>query len=177
TKDYLNLAKIESGELNPEFHIGVNFRELLEDSLSILETQIKGKKCKVECEFRGEDLSSDCDPDLIKIVLINLIGNAVKYGNEGCRVKINAVGSEKEISVSVWNEGPGFSQEDKSNLFRKFSRLKRPELMRQKGSGVGLYTVWQVISAHGGKVSADSELGKWAEFKFIIPRHQKSKKD
>ncbi len=169
TKDYLNLARIESGRLQPDFRKDINFRELIDDSLAVLETQIESKKSEVKYEFRGKDFSLECDPDLIKIVLINLIGNAVKYGYNACKVKIIIEHNRQELAVSVWNEGPGFGEEDKPRLFRKFSRLKRKELITCKGSGVGLYTVWQIITAHNGKVSAASELGKWAEFSFKLP--------
>ena len=57
----------------------------------------------------------------------------------------------------------------KMNLFRRFSILKTPELVERKGHGVGLYVTWKIIQLHGGRIWADSEHGKWAEFFFEIP--------
>jgi signal transduction histidine kinase len=75
--------------------------------------------------------------------------------------------------VAVRNEGRGFTPADRDRLFRKFSRLDDPELQKQKGTGVGLYTVWRVVNLHGGRVDAASEPGQWAEFSFRIPQDQK----
>jgi len=74
------------------------------------------------------------------------------------------------LAVTVWNEGPGFPESERGKLFRKFSRLQVPELLRRKGSGVGLYTSWRIVNLHGGRISARSEPGAWAEFSFTIPQ-------
>jgi hypothetical protein len=55
-------------------------------------------------------------------------------------------------------------------LFKRFSRLKSPELMKEKGTGVGLYTTWRIIQLHHGRIIADSAPGEWASFTFRIPQ-------
>jgi len=74
------------------------------------------------------------------------------------------------VALAVWNEGPGFPEAEKSRLFRKFSRLQTPELLKQKGTGVGLYTSWRIVRLHGGRIRADSEEGHWAEFRVELPQ-------
>jgi signal transduction histidine kinase len=112
----------------------------------------------------------ECDPELLKIVMVNLLGNAAKYGLEKGEIRLRVERNETGVRVSVWNEGPGFPPEQKGRLFRKFSRLQTPELLQRKGTGVGLYSVWRIIQLHGGRIWANSELGKWAEFIFEIPQ-------
>jgi signal transduction histidine kinase len=75
-----------------------------------------------------------------------------------------------QLTAGVWNEGIGFTPEQRNELFRKFSRLDTPELKKQKGTGVGLYTVWRIVQLHGGQPDAHSQPGQWARFTFTIPQ-------
>jgi signal transduction histidine kinase len=111
-----------------------------------------------------------CDPGLLQIVLVNLLGNSVKYGREGGLIRARLEDHPDRIVASVWNEGPGFPPSERSRLFRKFSRLQSPALMAQKGTGVGLYTAWRIVHLHGGRMDASSQEGAWAEFSFDVPK-------
>jgi len=70
------------------------------------------------------------------------------------------------------NEGVGFAPEQKQKLFARFQRLHHPEHKGVSGSGLGLYISRQIVLRHGGEITADSEPGKWAEFRFRIPLRQ-----
>jgi len=169
-KEYLDLSRIEGGSMEPSMKRGVDFKTAIVDpAVEVLGPQIdeRGSRLKIDVP---EGLEVDCDPDLITIVMTNLVGNAVKYGNEGGTVRIKAADEGGSVEVSVWNEGAGFTEEQKDSLFKKFSRIKDPELSKQKGTGLGLYTTWRLVNMHGGKIWADSEKGRWAEFKFRIPK-------
>ncbi len=169
-REYLDLAKIEGGELKINVRRGVEFyKTVVEHSMDIVRQQIENRKMQLDLEMDHE-IKVSCDPNLLAIVMVNLIGNAAKYGSEGGRIIVRAKLDSEALKVSVWNEGPGFEDSDKALLFRRFSRLQKPELMRQKGTGIGLYTAWRVINLHGGRIWADSESGKWAEFSFTIPQ-------
>jgi signal transduction histidine kinase len=98
------------------------------------------------------------------------LGNAVKYGREEGLVRIHVEVRPKGVRVAVWNEGPGFHAEERPRLFRRFSRLRDPELLEQKGTGVGLYTSWRIVRLHGGSMDARSSQGEWAEFSLDIPQ-------
>jgi signal transduction histidine kinase len=106
----------------------------------------------------------------MRVVLTNLLSNAVKYANRGGKTHLQARKTGDALEVSVWNEGPGFDEADRPLLFRKFSRLRAPELLREKGTGVGLYNVWRIVQQHGGRIWAESERGKWARFSLRIPQ-------
>ncbi len=171
--EYLNLARLEGGEFQPAFQCGVDFiNDVTNTSLELVSTQIDQKRINLEKDWPEGDITIECAPDLLQIVMTNLISNAIKYGKEDGKVKVTVAPTESHVSVSVWNEGPGFPDEQRSKLFRKFSRIQKPELMKQKGTGVGLYTTWRIIQAHGGRIQARSEEGKWAEFFFELPRIQ-----
>ena len=102
--------------------------------------------------------------------MVNLLGNAVKYGQEGGLIRLRYDHLPYSFVVSVWNEGPGFAAEERSRLFRKFSRLQAPELKARKGTGVGLYTAWRIAHIHGGRMDATSKHGSWAEFRLEVPQ-------
>jgi signal transduction histidine kinase len=68
----------------------------------------------------------------------------------------------------VWNQGPGFSSEDRDRLFRRFSRLHSSATRDKRGTGVGLYSSWRIIQLHRGRIRARSEPGAWAEFSFEL---------
>ena len=111
-----------------------------------------------------------CDPELLRIVLVNLLGNAVKYGEAGGALRVTLERGPDQLLVRVWNAGPGFREEERPRLFRKFSRLQAPELQGRKGTGVGLYTAWRIVHLHGGRLDAQSQPGQWAEFSVELPQ-------
>ena len=96
-----------------------------------------------------------CDPTLLRIVTVNLLDNAIKYGNEGGDIRVKAeVGADEKgaerLRISVWNSGPGFSHGQQNKLFRRFSRLDDPALKTRRGTGVGLYNSWRIVQLHRG---------------------------
>lgn len=169
-REYLDLARIESGELTARHRRGVDFAaEVLDPVIEIVDPQRQARNMTLDRVLGQPPCLVDCDPDLMKIVMVNLLGNAFKYGREDGHARVSLDTDEGALTVAVWNEGPGFADDQRSRLFRKFSRLSSPELLRQKGTGVGLYSTWRIIQLHHGRITARSELGAWAEFSFCIP--------
>ncbi len=174
-REYLDLARIESGTLELNARKEVLFAgEVVEPAIDIVKPQIEEKRMRLVAEL-DESLRCDCDPDLMKIVVVNLVGNAAKYGNEGGEIHARLWKEEDWLRAAVRNEGPGFPKSMRGRLFRKFSRLDTPELRARKGTGVGLYTTWRIVELHGGRIDAVSEEGAWAEFSFEIPQFQSGK--
>ena len=170
-RDYLNLAKLESGDTAAEIESDVDFvTSVLAPSLEIVRPQLEYKNMRYFAEIATQSPRVHLDPTLFKIVLVNLLSNAIKYGIESGEIRVRAEVRNRRFHLSVWNQGPGFSPADRSRLFRRFSRLKNPSLMKEKGTGVGLYTVWRIVKLHGGRIDARSEPGHWAEFFLEIPQ-------
>jgi signal transduction histidine kinase len=113
----------------------------------------------------------ECDVELMKVALVNYLSNGVKYGrDEDGSIRLTVRCDGDGLRVSVWNAGPGFPPGQRQNLFRKFSRLSLPEFRDRKGTGVGLFAVWQIARLHGGSCEATSQPGQWACFELSLPQ-------
>ena len=141
-------------------------------AIQLVEDQAREKNIEIHRDFPQGAINGSFDPDLMKIVAVNFLSNAVKYSDPGGRVDVAVSLRGENIRFSVKNTGPGFSEEQKGALFRRFSRIKSTELMKRKGSGVGLYTSARIVREHGGRVGADSQPGEWALFWFEIPKNR-----
>jgi signal transduction histidine kinase len=169
-REYLDLARIEGGELRLNLRRVDDFLgEVIDQAIDIVLPQIEDQGMSLERSVPEAMPPVDCDPSLLRIVLVNLLSNAVKYGRPRGRIRVQVVLEDATARVTVWNEGPGFPESAQAVLFRKFSRVHKPELMQQKGTGVGLYTSLRIIQLHGGRIWATSEEGHWAQFAFHIP--------
>jgi signal transduction histidine kinase len=115
------------------------------------------------------DLSIMADPELLRIALTNYLTNAAKYGREHGQATLTVVENQGVMTVSVWNEGVGFTAEEQPMLFGKFSRLRNENTADKRGSGLGLFLIKRILEQHKGTVWAESEPGHWAKFCFSVP--------
>ncbi|MBN2196326.1 MAG: GAF domain-containing sensor histidine kinase [Polyangiaceae bacterium] len=170
-RDYLELARLEGGGVSyaPRDDVDLD-HDVLDIALDIVRPEAARRGVRIERQVPADLGPVQVDPALLRVILVNLLGNAVKYGREDGMARVTARRDEQELRLTVWNEGPGFPAAEQSRLFRKFSRLPSPELQQEPGSGVGLYTVWRLATLHGGRVVARSEHGAWAEFECTIPQ-------
>jgi signal transduction histidine kinase len=176
-REYIDFARLEGGEMQPSFLSNISFNaDILQQATEILEAQRLEKNIELTCDC-DENIRAGCDPNLILIVMINLIGNAYKYGDENGEVKVAVTQSSSRLEVTVHNTGPGFPADQRTKLFHRFSRLDTPELRKRKGTGIGLYSCWRIITLHHGHIQAHSSLGEWAEFSFSIPQPIPDAKD
>lgn len=169
-QEYLDLARIEGGTLRAAVEEVDFISEVMEPAVAVVMPQIEGKEMKLTVQTPDPPVSVGLDASLMKIVLVNLLGNAAKYGSAGGEIRLRVLPEIGRLQVGVWNEGPGFPEGDRWRLFRKFSRLQSPALMKEKGTGIGLYTCWRIVHAHGGHIHAASREGQWAEFTLEIPQ-------
>ena len=173
--DYLNLARVESGDLRANMQDGVDLvADVIGPSIDFVEGAMMEQRVTLHRDFPEAPMRISCDPSLLMIVVVNLLGNAAKYGESDGEIRLRAEQTDSVVRLCVWNRGPGFPPEERPKLFRKFSRLPIPELMKRKGTGVGLYTAWRIVQIHGGRIRAESKPGEWAEFIVELPRERSS---
>jgi len=176
-KNYLDLSRLESGEMNFQPESGVKFREeILDFAIDTVSARAAERRSEFVISSSEKEIEITCDTDLLRIVLVNLLDNAVKYGDEKISIEIKFGYVNKktpgrkgsQIFFSVRNKGVGFLKSDSQKLFRRFSRLKQKGTEDRRGTGLGLYLSWWIIQKHGGEIRSDSKPGEWAEFSFLL---------
>ena len=169
---YLQLTKIEAGQLVVEKKRINIFKEAINPVLEGESPQLSIKQMQVVIEERGklEKMEITADPVLMRIVFSNLVTNAIKYGRAGGIINLGFQEQEDTRRFHVKNEGPGIPKDKLMTIFDKFVRIDIKELGKQMGTGLGLYNTKEIIEKHGGKIWAESEEGKWADFIFVLPK-------
>jgi signal transduction histidine kinase len=106
------------------------------------------------------------DPDRIRQVLANLVGNAMKFTGPGGAVTVKAARRGNEVVVSVRDTGPGISAAELPHVFDRFWQFGKRD---RRGVGLGLYICKSIVEAHGGTIAVSSEVGRGTEFRFTLP--------
>lgn len=119
-------------------------------------------------------LDSDCPPvsadrDLLRRVIVNLLGNAVKFTPDGGRIEVSSRCEGSDMVVCVSDNGPGIPAEYREKIFEKFGQVETRKTGRKHSTGLGLTFCRMVAEAHGGRIWVDSEEGKGSNFCLCIP--------
>ena len=116
------------------------------------------------------ELYADCAK--LTQVVYNLMENALKYTQEGGTVRVRLVRSGRDAVLTISDNGPGIPKEDQGHIFERFYRVDKARSRETGGTGLGLSIVHQMVLAHGGSVSVESEEGQGSTFTVEIPIHQ-----
>ena len=168
TRNYLDLSIIEKGELRVDKRDMDFVEDAAEPVLTEFKDTISDKGFQLDKDF-PDSVPMEGDSELLFVAYKNLVGNAVKYGNEGGRISLSIEKQGKRCRVAVWNEGPGLAPDELDQLFHKFARIKKGKRKRREGTGLGLFVTKEIIEKHGGEIWAESEEGEWINFVFILP--------
>lgn len=168
-RSYIDLSKMELDGLDA-FKERVPFVSgILKEVLDMPGVRDNVRRMPIVEELEGDPVIEG-DPRLLKIVVGNLVNNALKYGAEGTPVRLRLAAKGGELVFSVRNEGVGISPEDiRDRLFRRFERLRQKGTEGVKGSGLGLYICKTIVDKHKGRIWAESEQGRWVEFFVALP--------
>jgi signal transduction histidine kinase len=148
----------------------VRFREeIVQFALETVAPHAERRGSRITLDLPAAEIVLRADPELLRVVCVNLLDNAVKYGFDAIEVKVTARVEEGRLVFSVRNAGIGFGVEQGQKLFQRFSRLRQKGTEDRRGTGLGLYIAWWIAEKHGGKLTARSEPGEWAEFTLILP--------
>jgi two-component system sensor histidine kinase GlrK len=164
----LDLSKMEAGMMTYSFEPG-SLGPLIERATAEMIPLIEAKKIALKTEIEAKLPVIKIDRERVLQVLRNLIGNALKFTPDGGQVRVSARLMNQEVEVSVSDTGPGIAKENFATIFEKFHQAHFKNSDHLKGTGLGLAIVKHVITAHGGKVWAESEPGQGSSFIFVLP--------
>src|SRR5262249_24810352 len=105
----------------------------------------------------------------ISQVILNLLGNAVKFSPAGSEIIVDALKKGDWIEIRVADQGPGISPEQQKLIFERFHQVPGDDQAKAQGSGLGLAICKLIVEAHGGKIGIESEVGKGCTFWFTVP--------
>jgi len=170
--DLLTISRAESRSVPLETQ-RVDLRDLLRRVVEQFDGLIRAQGATVRITTPDADLSLEADPGRLEQVFLNLLENALKYGNRpGLEIVLYAERSGSSIHVQVTDTGPGIPPEDQEHIFERFYRVHKDRSRETGGTGLGLSIVKNVVQSHGGTVSVRSVPGEGSTFHVTLPVHQ-----
>jgi signal transduction histidine kinase/CheY-like chemotaxis protein len=167
--DILDLSKIEAGRLDMNFE-RIRIDSLVNDILAMMRLRAVEKGLKLEAEFAGRIPETiETDPRRVRQILINLIGNAIKFTDRGTvRLRITFDESRSQIVFKVADTGIGISEELQARLFRPFTQADASVTRHYEGTGLGLAITRRLAEMLGGQVSVESRLQEGSTFHVTL---------
>jgi signal transduction histidine kinase len=165
--DVLDLSKIEAGQLTlslDEYSMG----ELIQTVFTSVEALAAEKKLELKVKVPKDLMTGKGDEQRIAQVLLNLLGNAIKFTEEG-EVRVEATVSNKTFLVSVSDTGPGLSEADQKKIFEEFHQADGSSTRKKGGTGLGLSISKKIVEMHGGRIWVESTPGEGSTFRFTLP--------
>tara|TARA_R110002095_G_scaffold212213_1_gene201143 strand:- start:1686 stop:3314 length:1629 start_codon:yes stop_codon:yes gene_type:complete len=170
--DILDLSKIEAGKLDIE-SIACTPQKIVEEVLELIQVRAEAKGLKLESDFQFPlPASFISDPTRIRQILINLIGNAIKFTEVGTiRLEtefLQSPGEEPRIQFTVIDQGIGMTEAQMSNLFRPFTQADSSTTRKYGGTGLGLTICKRLAEMLGGDISVTSEHNQGSRFSATV---------
>jgi signal transduction histidine kinase len=165
--DVLDLSKIEAGQLVLELS-DYSVQDIARTVRSTLEPLALDKKLAFKIEMATELPAGRGDGRRLTQVLINLVGNAIKFTDAG-EVAIKAEANNGSFHVAVRDTGPGISAADQAKLFQEFQQADNAITRKKGGTGLGLAISKRIIEMHGGRIWVESQPGQGSTFAFTLP--------
>jgi two-component system phosphate regulon sensor histidine kinase PhoR len=170
-EDLLTLSQIESGDIKMRCSF-FDIATLTQDIFEELEPKAEKRQVRLLLENTSdaEGYQVYADRHRIKQVLVNLIVNAIKYGNEGGTVRVGFKRTKKHIKISVKDDGQGIAPEHLKRIFERFYRVEKSRSRQEGGTGLGLAIVKHILERHGSRINVRSVLGEGTTFSFKLAK-------
>lgn len=167
--DIIDSSKIESGvyKINKQKDIDIVY--LVEETALNMSSYINEKGIELVIDPEVEEKTICCDPNEIERCIINILGNAVKFTDEGGKITVLIEDDNDNVKISIEDTGIGISKDDQEFIFKRFEQGKNFNSTKVSSSGIGLTLVKYVVELHGGSVALESELNKGSKFIITLP--------
>lgn len=167
-EDILDYARMEAGTFSlstRDCDLGI----VVNGAVMSLQPQAAAAGVTLRCGLPGRPLAMQCDPQRIGQVVLNLVGNAIKFSERGGTVSVSLRRRGQEAVVRVEDAGIGIAENHMSRLFEKFFQADPSNTRVRGGAGLGLAICRSLVEAHGGRIWASSKLGAGSTFEFALP--------
>lgn len=165
--DVLDLSKIEAGQLSLCLN-EYSLSDVIQTASTSVEALAAEKQLDLNLSVPADLTSGKGDEQRISQVLLNLLGNAIKFTAEG-QVRVTASVSNETFVVSVSDTGPGLSEADQKRIFEEFHQADGSSTREKGGTGLGLSIARRIVELHGGRIWVESSLGQGSTFYFTLP--------
>ena len=165
--DVLDLSKIEAGQLILAL-AEYSMVDVIQTVITAVEALAAEKNLKLNVSVPANLKLGKGDQKRISQVLLNLVGNAIKFTEKG-EVRVEVGVSDETFSISVSDTGPGISKADQEKIFEEFQQADGSSTREKGGTGLGLSIAKKIVEMHGGQIWVESTLGKGSNFKFTLP--------
>jgi len=169
----LEMSRLKSGTSRFEKTVE-DVVALAEEAIARFTPRAKSRNIELRKRYSAPKIETLLDTDAITEVFTNLLSNALKFTEKGS-VEIGVAEKDGLIECYVKDTGAGISKEDQSGLFMKFKRFGKPVAEEEKGTGLGLFIVKEILRRHDGTLSVSSEPGKGTTFTFTLPKKVREK--
>jgi signal transduction histidine kinase/CheY-like chemotaxis protein len=167
--DLLDVSRLEAGriELTPR---SLDLRHVVEQVGTVVTAAAQARRIQVRTLLPSDLPAVQADPSRLQQILVNLVGNAIKFSTPGGEVRILAGRQRDQVWVAVEDDGVGIARDELTRIWDPFYQVEAPMRRRHGGSGLGLAIVRRLVELHGGVVRAESEgEGRGSRFTFTLP--------
>jgi two-component system sensor histidine kinase VicK len=161
--DLLELSKLDNRQINFEME-PLNISLLTSDVVEKYKAEAIKKAQTIQYEESKEKLTVQGDANRIIQVVRNIVGNAIKYSQEGANIKVSVTQQDNYAVIKVSDNGFGIPAEDLPRIFERFYRVDKARSRAMGGTGLGLAIAKEIIEHHGGMISVESEIDKGTTF-------------
>ncbi len=165
--DVLDLSKIEAGQLVLTIQ-DYSIKDIVHGVYSAVEPLASGKKLGFNIEVPPDLPPARGDDRRLTQVLMNLVGNAIKFTDAG-EVAVKAAAANGTYTISVRDTGPGIAEADQVKIFDEFQQADSSQTKAKGGTGLGLSIAKRIVEMHGGRLWVESSPGRGATFSFTVP--------
>ena len=165
--DVLDLSKIEAGQFTLSL-TDYSIKNVVQSVFSVVESLATAKQLALKTEVPPGLPSAHGDERRLTQVLLNLVGNAIKFTDKG-EVAIRASVSDGSYTFSVRDTGPGIAEADRGKIFEEFQQADSSATKKKGGTGLGLSISKRIVEMHGGRIWVDSTVGQGSIFSFTVP--------